>query len=124
MYLAAAELTAQGFNVTPTSRNMAGVDLLITDNRCHNTWTIQVKTADQRAKQRRGWLIGKTAKRTAHKTHAYVLVVLNKERHAEYFIVPSKFVAAHQCGAASMPEFRRKDAERYYERWDILRRES
>jgi hypothetical protein len=46
MYLAAAELCRHGFNVTPTSRNMAGADLLITDNKCRNTWTIQVKVTD------------------------------------------------------------------------------
>jgi hypothetical protein len=40
MFLAAAELCRHGFNVTPTSRNMAGADLLITDDRWRNTWTI------------------------------------------------------------------------------------
>ena len=47
MFLVAAELCRHGFNVTPTSRNMAGADLLITDDRCRNTWTIQVKVTDQ-----------------------------------------------------------------------------
>ena len=57
MYLAAAELCRSGFNVTPTSRNMAGADLLITDDRCQNTWTIQIKVSDQTKKRRRGWLM-------------------------------------------------------------------
>jgi hypothetical protein len=47
MFLAAAELCKYGFNVTPTSRNMAGADLLITDDRCRDTWTIQVKVTDK-----------------------------------------------------------------------------
>ena len=46
VFLVAAELCKLGFNVTPTSRNMAGADLLITDDRCRNTWTIQVKVTD------------------------------------------------------------------------------
>jgi len=54
MFLTAAELCRYGFNVTPTSRNMAGADLLITDDRCRNTWTIQVKVTDQSFKRRRG----------------------------------------------------------------------
>src|SRR5258705_6409771 len=80
-FLAAAELSKWGFNVTPTSRNMAGADLLITDDRCRNTWTIQVKVTDQTFTLRRGWLIGRNAKLTAHPTHAYVFVVLNANTH-------------------------------------------
>jgi hypothetical protein len=62
MFLAAAELCRHGFNVTPTSRNMAGADLLITDDKCRNTWTIQVKVTDQAFKRRRGWLIGRNVR--------------------------------------------------------------
>jgi hypothetical protein len=120
MFLAAAELCRHGFNVTPTSRNMAGADLLITDDKCHNTWTIQVKVTDQTHKPRRGWLIGRNAALTAHRTHAYVFVVLNGDSRPEFYVVPSEFVAAHQSGAASMPEFHRKDAEPYRDGWDML----
>src|SRR5947209_1127957 len=121
MYLAAAELCRHGFNVTPTSRNMAGADLLITDDRCRNTWTIQVKVTDQTNKPRRGWLIGRSAVLTAHPTHAYIFVMLNGDKRADFYVVPSEFVAAHRCGAASMPEFRRTDADAFRERWDMLR---
>ena len=74
--MAAAELCKHGFNVTPTSRNMVGADLLITDDACRTTWTIQVKVAAPSFKPRRGWLIGRHAARTANKAHAYVFVLL------------------------------------------------
>ena len=122
MFLAAAELCRHGFNVTPTSRNMAGADLLITDDACRNTWTIQVKVTDQTKKERRGWLIGRNAARTAHRTHAYVFVILNGDRRPDFFVVPSEFVATHQSGAASMPEFRRTDAEPFRDGWNMLDR--
>ena len=120
MYLAAAELCRCGFNVTPTSRNMAGADLLITDDRCRNTWTIQIKVTDQTKKRRRGWLIGRHAERTANKTHAYVFVMINREEPADFYVVPSSVVAGKKSGAASMPEFRVKGAERYKNKWAVL----
>ena len=122
MFLAAAELCRHGFNVTPTSRNMAGADLLITDDRCRNTWTIQVKVTDQSLKRRRGWLIGRNAALTAHPTHAYVFVVLNGDARPDFYVVPSEFVAGHQKGATSMPEFSKIDAEPFREGWDLLRK--
>ena len=121
MFLVAAELCRHGFNVTPTSRNMAGADLLITDDRCHNTWTIQVKVTDQTLKRRRGWLIGRNAAHTAHPTHAYVFVVLNGDARPDFYVVPSEFVAGHQKGAASMPEFSKIDAEPFRDGWTLLR---
>jgi hypothetical protein len=121
MFLTAAELCKYGFNVTPTSRNMAGADLLITDDKCHNTWTIQVKVTDQTFKRRRGWLIGRHAALTAHPTHAYVFVMLKGDARPDFFVVPSEFVATHQRGAASMPEFHRTDADAFQDRWNLLR---
>jgi len=124
MFLVAAELCRHGFNVTPISRNMAGADLLVTDDRCRNTWTIQVKVTDQSFKRRRGWLIGRNAALTAHNTHAYVFVMLNGDNRPDFYVVPSEFGVSHQSGAASMPEFRRADAESFREGWNMLRRGS
>jgi hypothetical protein len=123
MYLAAAALGRQGFNVTPTSRNMAGADLLITDDRCRNTWTIQVKVTDAKHKSRRGWLIGKHAEKTAHRTHAYIFVMLNNDG-PDFYIVPSTYVAKNQSGASSMPEFLLQEAENYKDNWKLLGRPS
>jgi hypothetical protein len=119
MFLAAAELCKQGFNVTPTSRNMAGADLLITDDRCRNTWTVQVKVTDQTHKRRSGWLIGRNAKLTACPTHLYIFVVLNPDK-PDFYVVPSTFVAANQKGADSMPEFRVEDARQFQDGWRVL----
>jgi hypothetical protein len=122
--LAAAALCRQGFNVTPTSRNMAGADLLITDDRCRNTWTIQAKTTDGTLPNRRGWLLGKKAKQTAHKTHAYVFVWLQGENLADFYVVPSTVVARKQDGPETMPEFRKSVALPYKEGWKLLGRPS
>lgn len=120
MYLAAAALCRKGFNVTPTSRNMKGADLLITDDRCRNTWTIQVKTTDATLPRRRGWLLGKHAKATAHKTHAYVFVWLKEEGLADFYVVPSHIAARKQRGPDSMPEFRIGNAIQYKDGWSLL----
>ena len=42
-YLVAAELSKQGFIVSPTSRSAAGADLLVTDQACLKAWSVQVK---------------------------------------------------------------------------------
>src|ERR1700719_1948736 len=76
MFLAAAELCRHGFNVTPTSRKMAGADLLITDHRCRYL-DYSSRVTDNTYKARRGWLIGRNSSKTAHSTHAYVFVLLN-----------------------------------------------
>jgi hypothetical protein len=44
VYLTAAELVQRGFIVSPTSRSALGADLLVTDQRCHKAWSVQVKT--------------------------------------------------------------------------------
>jgi len=121
MYLAAAELCRHGFNVIPTSRNMAGADLLITDDKCRIVWTCQVKVADRTTRRRRGWLIGRKAKDTASRTHAYIFVMLNRHESPDFYVVPSRLVARHQSGAASMPEFNLKRAEPFRNGWKQLR---
>ena len=44
VYCAAAELSRQGYIVSPTSRSARGADLLVTDQSCLNAWSVQVKT--------------------------------------------------------------------------------
>lgn len=124
IYLTAAALCRRGFNVTPTSRNMKGADLLITDDRCRNTWTIQIKVTDATLPNRRGWLLGKNAKETAGASHAYVFVWLKHDGLADFFVVPSRFVARNQKGPKSMPEFRIGAAKPFQERWQLLGRPS
>ena len=44
VYLTAAELSRLGFIVSPTSRSAFGADLLVPDQHCRKTWSVQVKT--------------------------------------------------------------------------------
>jgi hypothetical protein len=97
VYLVASELSRLGFIVSPTSRSAAGADLLVTDQKCKKTYSVQVKT---NAKTFNFWLIGKKAKDTVSDTHIYVLVNIRQYKKTgekiEYFIVPSKQLA--RCG--------------------------
>ena len=51
-------MVRRGFIVSPTSRSAMGADLLVTDQRCKNAWSVQVKT---NGKPRSFWLVGKEA---------------------------------------------------------------
>jgi hypothetical protein len=44
VYLVAAELSRLGFIASPTSRSAIGADILVTDQSCQNTFSVQVKT--------------------------------------------------------------------------------
>ena len=93
VYLVAAELTDQGFIVSLTSRNAFGADLLVTDQRCKKTWSVQVKTTRQ---TRSFWLVGEHARNIKSPTHVYVFVNLkDKSQRPEYHVVPSEFVATN-----------------------------
>lgn len=74
-----------------------------------------------KSKTAAGWLLGRHAELTAHPTHAYIFVVLNRDKPPEFYVVPSETVAKNQRGAASMPEFRREEAEPYRDGWPLLK---
>ena len=90
--LVAAELTRLGFIVSLTSRNAFGADLLVTDQKCERSWSVQVKTNSQRMSY---WLVGERAESVKSPTHIYVFVTLNGIERPEYHVVPSEFVASH-----------------------------
>lgn len=91
VFLVAAELSRRGFIVSTTSRNAIGADLLVTDQQCQNTWSVQVKTNSRRAGF---WLTGKKAKTTASRSHVYVFVNLcGGKTPPEFAVVPSMEVA-------------------------------
>jgi hypothetical protein len=50
VYLVAAELSRLDFIVSPTSRSAAGADLMVTDQKCQKTWSVQVKTKQEARK--------------------------------------------------------------------------
>lgn len=47
VYLVAAKLASRGFTVSVISRNAAGADLLVTDDRCARAWSVPVKAYHQ-----------------------------------------------------------------------------
>jgi len=56
VYLVAAELSRLGLIASPTSRSAIGADILVTDQKCNRSFSVQVKT---NAKTHMFWLVGK-----------------------------------------------------------------
>jgi hypothetical protein len=122
VYLVAAELSWRGFIVSPTSRSAIGADLLVTDQLCQRSYSVQVKT---NASTFAFWLVGAKAKQIVSDTHLYVLVNLRKNgRETEYFVVPSQVVAEKMMirkrRSSTWYSFQMADAEAYRERWDLF----
>ena len=122
LYLAAAEIAARGFVVSPTSRSAFGADLLVTDQDCRRAFSVQVKT---NATRRGFWLLNAKAKRLSSPSHVYVFVDLNGGSTPEYFVVPSRVVAERMLTerrrtGSTWRSFTRADALRYKDRWRIL----
>ncbi len=119
VYLVAAELTSLGFIVSLTSRNAFGADLLVTDQLCRKSWSVQVKTT---ALTRSFWPVGERARNIKCPTHVYVFVNL-KEKGClpEYHVVPSKFVAKktyeYKTKGATWYSLDRSDAKPFLEGW-------
>jgi hypothetical protein len=96
VYLVAAELTKWGLIVSPTSRSAFGADLLVTDQKCTHSWSVQVKT---NAGRPTFWLLNKHASEMKSDTHIYVLVNLGqrvdrpKLSTPDFYVVPSRVVA-------------------------------
>lgn len=121
VYLVASELSRLGFIVSPTSRSVAGADLLVTDQKCKKTYSVQVKT---NAKIFNFWLIGNKAKDTVSDTHIYVLVNIrqNKKDGAkiEYFVVPSKQLARRGYHEGKWPNIGRDQILDCENNWKIF----
>ena len=118
VYLVAAELTSLGFIVSLTSRNAFGADLLVTDQLCRKSWSVQVKTT---ALTRSFWPVGDHARHIKSPTHVYVFVNLKEKDRPEYHVVPSKFVATktykYPTKNATWYSFDRSDAKPFLEGW-------
>jgi hypothetical protein len=90
VYLVAAELSRLGFIASPTSRSALAADILVTDQKCKRSLSVQVKTNSGAAGF---WLVGKDT--IVSETHIYVLVNLRskgKPDQPEYFAIPSEVV--------------------------------
>ena len=93
VYLVAAELSRLGFIASPTSRSAMGADILVTDQSCQRSFSVQVKT---NARVFGFWLLSKKAKEQVSRSHIYALVNIRSRQDGEeieYYIVPSRVVA-------------------------------
>ncbi len=120
VYLVAAELSKRGFVASVTSRSAQGADILVTDQQCQRTYSVQVKTNRATFSF---WLVGKQAKDFVSPSHFYVLVNLRNGR-TEYFIVPSQ-VVSEKTYVESTPKgtwhsFAIEDAKGFQDRWDLF----
>ena len=127
VYLVAAELSRLGFIASPTSRSAIGADILVTDQKCQRTYSVQVKT---NAKTFGFWLVGVKARDIQAETHIYVLVNLRPARDGErieYYVVPSHVVASKMVSAVSKSpaqsqwhQLNMSDAAPYRDKWSVF----
>ncbi len=125
VYLVAAELAARGFIVSPTSRSAFGADLLVTNDSCSRSYSVQVKANGKRASF---WLVGEKAMHLSCPTHIYVFVNLavNGGDH-EYYVVPSGVVKRRAVYEKSTTgsvwySFSREAATAYNSKWSLFGR--
>jgi hypothetical protein len=122
VYLVAAELSARGLIVSPTSRSAAGADLLVTDERCNKAFSVQVKT---NAKPVGFWLVGLKALQVESRTHVYVLLnIQDRTGSHEFYIVPSAMVRRNtkeeKRPHSTWYALYRRDIARYRDKWTLL----
>lgn len=120
VFLVAAELARRGLIVSTTSRNAMGADLLVTDDSCARTWSVQVKT---NAKPSTFWLVNDKARKLRSPTHVYVLVNVRGNGEHEYYVVPSEVVAEKTKISGPRGTWfsvYRKDVEGFRDAWERL----
>jgi hypothetical protein len=124
VYLVAAQLTNRGLIASPTSRSAIGADILLTDQLCSNSYSVQVKT---NSKPTSSWLLNKKSKKIVGKNHVYVFVNLRKTESsldADYYVVPSKVVSKYMQKVkrpnSTWYAFFLEDAEEYKDKWSIF----
>lgn len=120
--LVAAELSRLGFIVSLTSRSARGADILVTDQKCKKSYSVQVKT---NATTFNFWLLNKDTKEMKSPTYIYVFVNLKDKKNIEYFIVPSNVVAKKMTiqkqGKSVWYSFYYRDAKKYENRWSVFK---
>ena len=90
-YFVAAELSRQGYIASITLRNTKGIDILASNADASKLASIQVKT---NRGSRNGWLLNKKAEDYFDDNLFYVFVNLNDGQPPDFYVVPSKVVAA------------------------------
>jgi hypothetical protein len=91
VYYAAYELSRLSLVALPTSRNLAGIDLVVTNQDGNGQATIQVKTMQKKSKL---WQVNKVPTYKAGRGREFhILVRFNKTDKPDCFIIPSKVFA-------------------------------
>ena len=112
VYLVASELCRLGFIASPTSRGALGADILVTDQECKETFSIQVKT--NASTTFAFWLLTKKARTMASPNYIYVFVNIRNRKGVEsieYYIVPSAIVAKKMVSGTT------KNKKRAWKEW-------
>ncbi len=129
VYLVASELCRIGLTASPTSRSAIGADILVTDQRCQKTFSVQVKT---NARTFSFWLLNKKSKEMVSPTLIYVLVNIRPrspkkdKEEVEYFVVPSTVIAQKMKTDVQGPKktewhsIYRSQVEEYKDCWDMF----
>ncbi len=129
VFLVAAELTKHALIASPTSRSSFGADILATDAKCVQAWSVQVKTNAGKASF---WLLNKHSSKTKSATHIYVLVNLNQKdrqavREPEFYIVPSRVLAKRMyatpprgSSGAVFYAISKKNVAEFKDKWDVF----
>jgi hypothetical protein len=127
VFLVAAELSARGFIVSPTSRSAKGADLLVTDQECRKAWSVQVKTNGKPTYS--SWMVGPHAMTLKSDSHVYVFVNLQPDhtKRPLYIVAASRAVAEKTIKVVSKTEkksvfyyFRLRDRPSEDEGWSIF----
>jgi hypothetical protein len=92
-YYVAAELSRRGCLAAITLRNSDGVDILVSNESGEKTFSIQVKTTQNKRK----WILGEKVENDKAANKFYVFVNIQNDLNSlpEYFIVKAKDLANH-----------------------------
>ncbi|MCO5233094.1 MAG: hypothetical protein LC105_03610 [Chitinophagales bacterium] len=134
-YYVAAELSRRGFMASITLRNNDSIDILACEPNGFKTFSIQVKTIQNKSKR---WPLNKKAEHIKAENLFYVFVMLKSEfERPEFFIVPSYELAENvknnhltwlnTLGRNGQPhndnDMRsfRDNVDNYKEKWELLK---
>ena len=89
VHLVCAELTLKNYIAILTSRNTAGIDILVSNQGGSKYKSIQVKTT----RKNKDWFLNEKLEEKYSENFIYIFVNIDKNNKAEFHIVPSKIVA-------------------------------
>ena len=123
VYQVAAELVEHGYIVSPTSRSSYGADLLATNASCTRTFSVQVKSNNQKS---RFWLVGEKARHLGSASHIYVFVNFDEDGEGKhgYWIVPSNIVKRRMQSSGDWHSLYKEKIHKYRNKWTIFGRRS